>query len=57
MVVGSDASDTVAQMKTSREFSVLPPVYPQVLPNRGVLKKVRWALDPSTLTFTATSRR
>ena len=49
MVVGSDASDTVAQMKTLREFSVLPPVYPQVLPNRGVLKKVRWALDPSYL--------
>ena len=49
VVVGSDASDTVAQTKTSREFSVLPPVCPRVLPNRGLLKKVRWALDPSYL--------
>ena len=49
MVVGSDATDTFAQTKTSREFSILPPVYPQVVPNRGLLKKVRWALDPSYL--------
>jgi glycosyltransferase involved in cell wall biosynthesis len=48
-VVSSDANDAEAQSQTCQEFRVLPPVLPRLQPNRGIIEKLRWALDPKYL--------
>jgi len=49
LMVGADADDAEARELTSREFTVLPPIKPVLRPNRGVVEKLRWAVDPNYL--------
>ena len=49
VVVSADAGDASARRQTEEEFPTLQPVCPEFSPNRGVIQKMRWALDPSYL--------
>ncbi|HLX71257.1 MAG TPA: glycosyltransferase family 4 protein [Verrucomicrobiae bacterium] len=44
-VVSSDAATPEAIERTSAEFTVEPPVKVEVLPNHGLVKRFRWAVD------------
>ena len=46
LVVGSDAGNSEAMRKSAEEFEIELPVCPQLSPNSGTLKKLKWACDP-----------
>lgn len=48
-IVSSEAGDTEARRKTADEFPVVAALSPELSPNRGLICKLRWALDPTFL--------
>jgi glycosyltransferase involved in cell wall biosynthesis len=49
VVVSDDKAEEEDIANTLKEFEVQPPVYPESSPNRGVVNKLRWLLDPQYL--------
>jgi glycosyltransferase involved in cell wall biosynthesis len=48
-VVTSNTDDDQSMRKTAQEFLVKPPIFQTSRPNRGVIEKMQWALDPHYL--------
>ena len=45
-VVSSDPGYEEAMQKAAEEFEVRPPILATLKRNRGIIEKMRWALDP-----------
>lgn len=49
IVVSCDPDDGEAMRKSAKVFVIESPIYPTVKRNRGIIAKLRWALDPNYL--------
>src|SRR5688500_2631673 len=49
VVVSTETDNQEAQQLSAEEFTLLPPIVPQLSPNRGIVQKLKWAFGSRTM--------